>query len=69
MSFRVRDTSTLAFQDVHNQQATDAVKKKRRKGKKSNKKGKKSVTPPPHPVKKSSGFQMKQDFTNQPDFF
>ena len=69
MSFRIRDTTTVAFEEAQAQQVTEPVKKKGRKGKKSNKKEKKSTTPPPHPVKKSSGFQMKQDFTNQPDFF
>ena len=59
MSFRIRDTTTKDFVDTVIASTTDD---KSEKDKKTEKKAK-SVS------KKSGGFQVKQDFTNESDFF
>ena len=66
MSFRVRDTTSHAFVKAAID-STSVPEPKKIKKKKTNKQPESET---PNKLKKSSGgFQVKQDFTNQSDFF
>jgi hypothetical protein len=64
MSFRVRDTTTIAFQEAETTKEDVKEMKKFRKKSRKKEKEKKPVNVP-----QSGGLRMKPDFTGMSDYF
>jgi hypothetical protein len=72
MSFSVKDTTPSNFEKTavsSTSNPTTETKKHGKKSKKSKKSKKKSEPSAPKKIRTSAGFNVKQDFTNQQDFY